>query len=149
MTKTSTKVAQSVKPGEFLTCREVSTILKISEIGVRRMLTQKKLRLYSILVGCAIGFAPLLYFASFEARHPIEIGEITRHVLSFSALPGALVAMILSGGIGHGVNLWMICLVDAVLYSWLVYFLLSLWERRKASSRRDGSSHTISSGPRR
>jgi hypothetical protein len=108
-----------------------------------------KMTFYSILVGCAIGFAPLLYFASFEARHPIEISEITRHVLSFSALPGALVAMVVSGGVGHGASLWIICLVDAALYSWFLYFLLSLWERRKARSRRDDGAHAISSDPRR
>jgi hypothetical protein len=107
-----------------------------------------KIKLYSILVGCAVGFAPLLYFASFEAQHPIEIGEITRHVLSFSALPGALVAMLFSGGIGHGVNLWIICLVDGVLYSCLLYFLLSLWENRKARSRRDDGAQASSSDPK-
>src|SRR5260221_8339018 len=107
------------------------------------------MKFYSILVGCMIGFAPLLYFASFEARHPVEIGEIARQVLSFSTLPGALVAMVVSGGFGHGASLWIICLVDAALYSWFLYFLLSLWERRKARSRRDDGSHTISSDTRR
>jgi hypothetical protein len=103
---------------------------------------------YSCLIGCAIGFAPLLYFASFQARHPIEIGEVTRHILSFSALPGALVAMVFSGGIVHGANLWIICVVDAALYSWLMYLLLSLWEKRKARSRRDDGAHAIRSDPR-
>jgi hypothetical protein len=108
-----------------------------------------KIKFYSILAGCAIGLAPLLYFASFQARHPIEIGEITRHILSFSALPGAVVAMVFSGGIVHGANLWIICLVDAALYSWLMYFLLSLWEKRKTRSRQDDEGHAINSDPKR
>lgn len=37
---------KAVSAGDFITCKEAAAILKISEISVRRFLTQKKLRRY-------------------------------------------------------------------------------------------------------
>jgi excisionase family DNA binding protein len=34
--------------GDFLTCREVSALLKLSEISIRRLLTEKKLKRYKV-----------------------------------------------------------------------------------------------------
>lgn len=46
--KNTKALAQSTKAGDFLSCKEVASLLRISEIGVRRMLTQKKLRRYKV-----------------------------------------------------------------------------------------------------
>lgn len=40
--------ASSASPGDFVTVREVTGLLKLSEITVRRMLTQKKLKRYKV-----------------------------------------------------------------------------------------------------
>jgi excisionase family DNA binding protein len=34
--------------GEFVTCKEAATLLKLSEISIRRLLTQKKLRRFKV-----------------------------------------------------------------------------------------------------
>src|SRR5207245_1974583 len=96
----------------------------------------RKRLLYSCLVGFAIGFTPLLYFASFQLRHPIQIGDVTRSVLSYSMAVGFLVSIVFSGGNVHANTLGIICLADAAFYSWLTYFLLSFWRKRRAASEK-------------
>jgi hypothetical protein len=93
-------------------------------------------KLYSYLVGCAIGLAPLLYYATLQTKHPVDIGETASSVLSFSMIVGTLVATVFAGGSIHAVNLWIICLVDAAFYSWLTYLVLGFWEKRRAKARR-------------
>jgi excisionase family DNA binding protein len=44
-TKISAGITQAL-PGDFLTCKETGELLKVHEISVRRLLTQKKLKRY-------------------------------------------------------------------------------------------------------
>jgi len=44
-TKISAGVTQA-SPGDFLTCKETAELLKVHEISIRRLLTQKKLKRY-------------------------------------------------------------------------------------------------------
>lgn len=47
-TKRPVPNAVAALDGEFLTCKEVASLLRLSEISVRRLLTQKKLRRYKV-----------------------------------------------------------------------------------------------------
>lgn len=40
--------SQSTRAGEFITVREAAAILKLSEISIRRLLTQKKLKRFKV-----------------------------------------------------------------------------------------------------
>jgi len=40
--------SQSTHAADFITCKEAAALLKLSEISIRRFLTQKKLRRYKV-----------------------------------------------------------------------------------------------------
>ena len=48
-----TTIARTIAPGtnsagDFITCKEAASLLKLSEISIRRLLTQKKLKRYKV-----------------------------------------------------------------------------------------------------
>jgi excisionase family DNA binding protein len=43
-----TATPSSTSAGEFITCKETASLLKLSEISIRRLLTKKKLKRYKV-----------------------------------------------------------------------------------------------------